>query len=141
MPCEDHGRRTTPAEAAEYAREQTRFQWKRDELKKRGINPGDLMHVSVSPREYESGVPSLEDARISNYRREALEQRLTLVTQLLCRLLNRISDSSKELLSALISNDAELSVWWEEHQEGDKQALVQQALSKLTPEERSALGL
>lgn len=79
-----------------------------------------------------------------------LREKLDKVTRLLCGLCGRLIDAGKE---GYIHKNKELSEWWEEHQRIDaarlrmeamqkkKEGLRKLGLSKLTAEERQALGI
>lgn len=78
------------------------------------------------------------------------QRRLDKVTRMLCGICRRVNKSGYD---TLISNDAELTAWWSDHQaedrkreaaaivEREKRRAVQTALSKLTPKERKLLRL
>jgi hypothetical protein len=79
------------------------------------------------------------------------QKRLDHVTKLLCYVMSHVGHS--ELGKHLQTKDKDLKIWWEEHQEQDrkreeaerraseKRRLKREALSKLSKEERKALGL
>ena len=83
-------------------------------------------------------------------RDRAAEKKLDKVTRLLCFTLRTLS---APVLTTLLSGNKELAEWWRAHQEEDKRRLEaerrefekkqlkKKALSKLTQEERKALGI
>jgi len=81
------------------------------------------------------------------------KKRLDTVTQLLCGLCHRLTDSGSRGGYTHIANDVELSAWWEKHQAADRirekrerakreerQAKLK-ALSKLSWKEKRLLGI
>jgi len=77
-------------------------------------------------------------------------RRLNKVTRMLCSLCRRINKSGRD---TLITQDAELTAWWSDHQEMDrKREAAQRAerakrqerravLAKLSPKDKRILGL
>lgn len=65
------------------------------------------------------------------------QRRLDHVTRLLCELTKRVKTAG--LLQLLA--DTELTQWMSEHEKVDQERIRREALSKLTAEEKKALGL
>lgn len=81
---------------------------------------------------------------------EELKTKLDLVTRLLCFVLTNAPAPFWDALSKVKKTAAhgnayeELCAWWQQHELEDKRErkrLKQQALAKLSPEEKEALGL
>lgn len=85
---------------------------------------------------------------------EFVVAKLNKVTELLCWVMTTLDPLTKRNITNMKTpNSANLRVWWEKHQEADRlrieketlklrqATLKQQALAKLTKEERKLLGL
>jgi hypothetical protein len=110
-------------------------------------------------RDYQDEPGSVRTEYVDN---PETRKRLDNVTALLCGLCSKLK--GQELFNHILANDKKLAAWWKDHQEMDrrriaaeraaeekkrkareakkkKEALAKKALSKLSLEEREALGL
>ncbi len=132
MPCEDRGRQTTEQERLNYEHEQKVWAYKRQEVESRGGNPKEAPSLSGADFERITAIIGRDDATPA--RVEELKAQLNRVTQLLCAVMKSGQVLHTDWVPGLME-------WWGEHQAGDQKVLREQALAKLTHEERIALRL
>jgi hypothetical protein len=80
--------------------------------------------------------------------RDSYKQELDRVTNLLCRVMRGLQDSTPmetdDFYLAMLTRNKDLATWWERHKRMDaerKNQLIFEAKRKLNKEEREALGL